>query len=78
MIRDKQEKGEKTFLLSFLQFLLLMFWYDRSVTVNGVSITARYGTVNPLNTHVAPAVRPMLGSREVIPKIRPRSARTVP
>ena len=65
-------------MLSFLQFLLLIFWYGRSVTVNGVSIMAGYGTVNPLNTHVAPAVRPMLGSREVIPNMRPRSARTVP
>jgi hypothetical protein len=35
------------------------------------------GIVKPLNTHVTPAVIPMLGSRDVIPKINPASARTV-
>jgi hypothetical protein len=35
------------------------------------------GIVKPLNTHVTPAVTPMLGSRDVIPKINPASARTV-
>src|SRR5688572_8794764 len=37
-----------------------------------------YGTVNPLKTHVAPAVMPNPGSREVRPRRSAASSRTVP
>src|SRR6476661_2209237 len=38
----------------------------------------RYGTVKPLNTQVAPAVKPKLGSSDVTPSRMPASRRTVP